>query len=127
MAPLNAAFLDRFIFSYFLINYYISLSGERPDELCCLFDPTTQLMIAVDAIWIYHHPALHRSSCDIEFGDVLFLQGAFICVLADSNNQRVFPDANQQVAVQQETNAAEHLLFRDATLTREEMANAFDK
>src|SRR5262249_37615129 len=98
--------------------------GQRPDELRRPLDPAAQLVVTLDAFRLDQHPALHRPAGDVELLDVRPLQRIIAIVRAEPDDEAVFPDADQQVAVEQEADPAEHLLLFDALLAGQGVADA---
>jgi hypothetical protein len=76
-------------------------------------DPAGQLMIAVDPIFPNDNPALHGATGEIHLADIRFRQCHFGLLSAHASDQRVNPDSDQHVPVQQKAHATEHLLFGD--------------
>src|SRR5262249_22668716 len=60
---------------------------------------------------------------DVELADVRFLERLVAFLRAEADDERILPDADQHVAVQQEADAAEHLLLLDAPLAGQGLAN----
>ena len=100
------------------------LSIQRRNELDRLPDPRFQVGVAVDALGLDDHPALHRPAGDVEHSDMGLLQRCFGLFGSDACDQRVLEDADEQLAVEQETQPAEHLLLGDAGLTCQGVARA---
>ena len=67
--------------------------------------PGAQLLVVLDAYQLDQHPSLHRSARDVEFSDVRLQQCQVALVGAEPDDERVLPDADQQVAVEQEADA----------------------
>src|SRR5262249_9676917 len=64
----------------------------------------------LDAFPLDQHPALHRPAGDVELVDVRLLQRLIALVRAEPHDEGIPPDADEHVAVEQEADAAEHLL-----------------
>ena len=99
-------------------------SRSSPNELDRLPDPRFQVGVAVDALGLDDHPALHRPAGDVEHSDMGLLQRCFGLFGPDACDQRVLEDADEQLAVKQKTQPAEHLLLGDTGLTRQGVAYA---
>src|SRR5262249_47922878 len=82
--------------------------GQRPDELHRPLIPGAHLLTILDAFRPDQHPIPHRPAGDVDLLDVRLLQRLFTPLLAEPHHQRVLPDADEQVAVQQEADPAEH-------------------
>jgi hypothetical protein len=95
-------------------SYLMSLfRWQGPYEGQREIDPASQLLIAVDAILPNDNPAFHWSTGEIHLTDIRFRQCHFGLLSAYASDQRVNPDGNQHVPVQQEADSTEHFLFCD--------------
>jgi hypothetical protein len=64
---------------------------------------------------------------DLELADVGFLQRLVALLRVEPDEQRVLPDADEQVAVQQEADATEHPLLLDVLAPGQQVADALGK
>src|SRR5262249_8244865 len=103
------------------------LRWQRPDELHGPLNPAAQLVVVLDAFRGDQHPALHRPPGDVELADVRFLERLVAFLRAEADDERILPDADQQVAVQQEADPAEHLLLLAALTPGESLTDALGK
>src|SRR5262245_12521066 len=87
--------------------------GQCLHELRCPLDPAAQLLVALDTFRPDQHPALHGPTSDVELLDMRLQQGQVALVGAEPGDERILPDADEHVAVEQEADAAEHLLLLD--------------
>src|SRR6516164_4944009 len=101
--------------------------GQCLHELRCPLDPVAQLVVALDAFPLDQHPALHRPAGDVELLDVRFLERLLALLWAEPDDERVLPDADEQVAVEQEADPAEHLLLLDALEPGQSLTDALGK
>src|SRR5262249_51796339 len=102
----------------------LSLCWQLRNKLYCPLHPATQFVVALDAFRGDQHPALHRPARDVELLDVRFEQGLVASFRAEADDQRVLPDADDHVAIKQESDAAEQLLFLDALFPGQSSADA---
>src|SRR5262249_2051834 len=91
------------------------LGRRRLHELQRQADPAGQLAITLDPLRLDRHPIPHRPASDVEWPDVRLQQRRFPLVGAEAGDEPVLPDPGQYVAVDEEADAAEHLLLLDAT------------
>src|SRR5262245_34809794 len=98
-------------------------SRQSCDELQRALNPVVQ-SIAFEPLRSDQHPALHGPASDVEHLDVRLFQGFVSLVHAEPHDQRVFPHAHEQVAVEQKADAAEHFLLVNALLPRQTFADA---
>src|SRR5690606_36097865 len=66
------------------------------------------------------HPIPHRPPGDVKLPDMWFLQCCFPCVGADSGNESILTDSDEKVSMEQEAEAAEHLLLFDILLASQD-------
>jgi hypothetical protein len=87
-------------------------SGQCPDELRRSLDPASKLRVVLQAIGLDHDPPSHRSTSDVERSDVWLFQGGVGLKVSEPDDEQRLPDADEYVAVEQETDSAEYpLLF----------------
>src|SRR6516164_9550783 len=98
--------------------------GQCLHELRCPLDPALQLLVGIDAFRGDQHPALHRPPRDVEIADVRFLERLLALLRAEPHDEGVLPDPHEHVAVQQEADAAEHLLRLDPFSAGQSLADA---
>src|SRR6516164_8680254 len=100
------------------------LRRQLPDELHRPLDPALQLLVVLDTFQADHDPPLHRAPPpDFELADLGFLQRLVALLRAEPDEQRVLPDADEHVAVQQKADPAKHLLLLDALLPGQSLAD----
>src|SRR5262249_47972060 len=104
-----------------------SFPRQLPDKLHRPLNPAAQLVVGLDAFRGDQHPALHRPPGDVELLDVRFLERLVASFRAEADDERILPDAHEQVAVQQEADAAKHLLLLDALAPGESSTDALGK
>src|SRR5262249_2476318 len=86
--------------------------------------PALQLVV-LDTFQADHDPPLHRApALDLELADVGLLQRLVALLRAEPDEERVLPDPDEEIAVQQEADAAEHLLLLDALAPGESLTDA---
>src|SRR5262245_15232237 len=90
------------------------LRRQRPDELHRPLDPVGQLVVVLNPFRGDHHPTVHCPARDVELPDVRFEQGLVAAFRAEADDQGILPDADDHVAVKQESDAAEQFLLLDA-------------
>src|SRR6516165_139263 len=100
------------------------LRRQLPDELYCSLNPAAQLVVVLDALQPDQDPTLHRPAGDVELLDVRLLQRLVALVRAEPHVEGIPPDAHKQIAVQQEADAAEHLLLLDALFAGKALSDA---
>jgi hypothetical protein len=100
------------------------LRRQLPHELHGTLNPAPQPVVTADALLGDHHPALHRPARDVELLDVRFEQGLVASFRAEADDQGILPDADDHVAVKQESDAAEQLLLLDALLPGQSSTDA---
>src|SRR5947209_6471994 len=89
----------------------LSLRRQLADELHRPLKPVLQLVVVLDTFQADHDPALHRAPArDGELADMGLLQCLVALLRAESDEQRVLPDADEEIASQQEADTTEHLL-----------------
>ena len=88
-------------------------------------DPAGQLLIAVDPIFPNDNPAFHWSTGEIHLADIRFRQCNLGLLDTQSRDQRVIPDGDQHVPVQEEAHSTEHLLFGDPPTSGKHVSNSF--
>ena len=88
-------------------------------------DPTLQVSIGCDSFGNDDHPAFHGPTGQVHRADVRLSQSRVTHVRTEPRDEAVNPDGDQHVPVQQEADAAEHLLLRHARLTFQDSADAF--
>src|SRR6185312_8784913 len=93
-------------------------------ELHCSFNPVDQVVVILEAFRLHHYPAFHWPAGDVELSDVRLLKCVIVVVGAETDDQRVLPDADEHVAVEKEADAAEHLLLFDTLLATQGVTNA---
>ena len=76
----------------------------------------------IDPIGLDDHPPLHRPAGEIHLPDVGPRQRRLRPVRAETHQQGVLEDADEQLPVQEEAKPAEHLLLTDATLASQGIA-----
>src|SRR5262249_35356245 len=82
-------------------------------ELHRPLDPRPQLVVVLDAFRLDRHPIPHRPAGDVEPPDVRLPQRRFPLVGAEAGDEPVLPDPGECVAMEEEADAAEHLLLLD--------------
>src|SRR5690348_10403782 len=92
------------------------LHRQRLHELQRPVDPDGQLVVVHDAIRLNRHPIPHRPAGDVKRPDVRLPKRRLALIRAEAGDEPVLPDPGQGVAVEQEADAAEHLLLLDALL-----------
>ena len=113
-----------------LANLHLPEGGMRLlpwqllDELPRPLNPAGQRVIALDAFRRDQNPALHRPAGDVELLDVRLLQRLVAPVRAEPHDERVLPHVHQKVAVEQEADAAEHLLLFDVLAPAQPLPDA---
>src|SRR5262249_49612188 len=100
------------------------LCRQLANKLHCSADPVLQLLSALNSPRLDQHPAFHRPSGDVEFLDKWLLQRIVVVVGVEPDDQEVLPDANEHVAIEQEADAAKHLLLGDALLAGQYLTDA---
>src|SRR5262245_43828674 len=100
------------------------LLRERPYELDGPLDPRLQLVVVLDAFRIDSDPIPHRLAGDVERPDVRLQQRRFPLVEAEAGDEPVLPDPDECVAVEEEADAAEHLLRFDVSAAGQGVPNS---
>src|SRR5215813_10288228 len=101
------------------------LRRQLADKLHRPLHPALQLVVALDTFQADHDPALHRAPArDLELADVGLLQRLVALLRAEPDEQRVLPDADEQVPVEQEADPAEHPLLLDVLAPGQQMPDA---
>jgi hypothetical protein len=72
-------------------------------------------------------PPLHRPAGDIELADVRLVQRLVAFIPAASDEERVLSHTDEQIPVEQETDAAEHLPLLDVLVPGQSLSDAFGK
>src|SRR5262249_7867964 len=81
--------------------------GQCLHELRRPLDPAAHLLVALDTFQPDRHPSLHGPTSDVELLDMRLQQGQVVLVGAEPGDERILPDADEHVAVEQEADAAE--------------------
>src|SRR5262249_1642812 len=103
------------------------LAGQLPNERHGPLDPAVDLVLFAHAVRPDQQPAFHGATRDVEFPDVRLCQGVRSLVRVEAHDQRFLPNAYAHVAVEQETDPAEHLLLSEALAAAEAVADALGK
>src|SRR5215831_21087341 len=99
-----------------------SFPRQLPDKLHRTLNPAAQIIVAFDAFGVNQDPSLHGPPRDVELSDVRFLQRLFTVLWAEPHTEGVFPDSHEEVSVQKEADAAEHLLLLDVLAPGQSLA-----
>src|SRR5262249_6539165 len=86
--------------------------------------PTLELIFVPDALRFDEDPSLHRFAGDVEGLDVRLPQCVGASLRFEPHNERVLPDADEQVAVEKEADSAEHFLLFNSPLACQGSADA---
>jgi hypothetical protein len=113
-----------FLRKFFAIE--ASLHRQLPDEFHRPLNPVVQLVFH-DAFRLDQYPVLHRPASNVERFDVRLPHCIFAFIETEPGDQRVFPDTYEVVPVQEEGDAAEHLLFFDVFPSCQSVTDALSK
>src|SRR6185369_669347 len=100
-----------------------SLLRQRAHVLQAALDPRFECPLRLEALRVHVGVALHRLLREQHRAHVLHLHHPVVVVAAEADQQPALAgNTHQHVAVEQEAEAAEHLLLGDAALARECLA-----
>src|SRR5262249_8173884 len=101
--------------------------GQCLHKLRRPLNPAAQLIVALDASRADQHPALHRFAGEVERPDVRLQQRIIALIGIEPDDERILPDADKQVAVEQEADAPKHLLLSDVLAPGQSLTDALGK